>query len=72
MARWLDGSMEPAREKGYFRTLEDIAHILVNEDGPAGVGVGAMHEQTLTPRHPEARGGRRGHARASADFRDRY
>jgi hypothetical protein len=35
MPRWLDGSMEPAREKGYFRTLEDIAHILVNEDDPA-------------------------------------
>jgi hypothetical protein len=32
MARWLDGSMARwlAREK-YFRTLEDIAHILVND-----------------------------------------
>jgi hypothetical protein len=29
MARWLD------ERKRYFRTLADIAHILVNEDGPA-------------------------------------
>jgi hypothetical protein len=41
MARWPDRA---DKRKRYFRTLEDIAHILVNEDGPAvSVGVGAMH-----------------------------
>ena len=36
MPRWLDRAGKRNRqEKRYFRTLEDIAHILVNEDGPA-------------------------------------
>jgi hypothetical protein len=40
MPLWLDGSMarwldRAGKRKRYFRTLEDIAHILVNEDGPA-------------------------------------
>lgn len=35
MPLWPDGPIEPAREKEYFRTLEDIAYILASEDGPA-------------------------------------
>jgi hypothetical protein len=34
MPLWPNGPIEPTRER-YFRPLEDIAHILVNEDGPA-------------------------------------
>jgi hypothetical protein len=32
MLRWPDGPIEPAKKR-YSRALEDVAHILVNEDG---------------------------------------